>query len=58
MELCPHCHEWYDDDNDTQPCCPGCGYPYTFMDGEGNLILADDVLIPDLDAELEGEDPL
>ncbi len=58
MELCPHCHEWYDDDNDTQPCCPGCGYPYTFMDGEGDLILPDDGLIPDLDAELEGEDPL
>jgi hypothetical protein len=26
MELCPHCHERYDDDNDTQPCC-SCGHP-------------------------------
>jgi hypothetical protein len=26
MEYCPHCHDYYDDDNDTQPCC-GCGHP-------------------------------
>ena len=26
MELCPHCGTYYDDDNDTQPCC-GCGHP-------------------------------
>jgi hypothetical protein len=28
MGYCPHCHEYYDDDNDTQPLCPGCGHPY------------------------------
>lgn len=38
MELCPFCGSWYDDDNDTQPCCPGCGYPYTYEDGDGEVM--------------------
>lgn len=53
MEYCPYCHEYYDDDNDTQPCCPGCGYPLTFVDGDGELILPD----PDFDQELERDLP-
>lgn len=52
MEYCPYCHEFYDDDNDTQPCCPGCGYPLTCEDGDGNLIL------PDLDFDGEPEEDL
>lgn len=32
MAFCPHCHEGYDEDNDTQPCCPGCGDPLTHDD--------------------------
>jgi hypothetical protein len=26
MAYCPHCRDYYDEDNDTQPCC-GCGHP-------------------------------
>lgn len=25
--ICPHCNEFYDEDNDTQPCCV-CGHPF------------------------------
>ena len=29
MAWCPNCEDHYDEDNDTQPCCGGCGYPIT-----------------------------
>jgi hypothetical protein len=25
MAFCSTCFQYYDEDNDTQPCCPGCG---------------------------------
>lgn len=56
MEYCPYCHEYYDDDNDTQPCCPGCGYPLTFEDGDGELIPPG--LGLDLDEELDRNLPI
>ncbi len=28
MAWCPHCREEYDEDNDSQPCCGGCGHPF------------------------------
>lgn len=27
MPMCPHCDIFYDDTNDTQPCCGACGHP-------------------------------
>lgn len=33
MAWCPHCKEYYDEDNDTQPCCPGCGHPIYCCNG-------------------------
>lgn len=27
MGWCPFCNLPFDEDNETQPCCPGCGYP-------------------------------
>ncbi|MBX3007658.1 MAG: hypothetical protein KF816_06475 [Melioribacteraceae bacterium] len=27
MAWCPHCKMYYDEDNDTQPCCGCCGHP-------------------------------
>lgn len=29
MAWCPHCDHFYDEDNETQPCCGGCGHPLT-----------------------------
>ena len=29
MAFCPHCNIPYDEDNETQPCCGGCGHPIT-----------------------------
>ena len=29
MAFCPHCNIRYDEDNETQPCCGGCGHPIT-----------------------------
>jgi hypothetical protein len=29
MAFCPHCDIPYDEDNETQPCCGGCGHPIT-----------------------------
>ena len=29
MESYPHCNEYYDEANDTQPCCGGCGQSLT-----------------------------
>lgn len=28
MAWCPHCHHFYDEDNETQPCCGACGHPH------------------------------
>jgi hypothetical protein len=29
MAWCQNCEQPYDEDNDTQPCCGGCGFPIT-----------------------------
>ena len=29
MAFCPHCDHFYDEDNETQPCCGACGHPIT-----------------------------
>ncbi len=29
MSICPHCHYDYFEDNTSQPCCYGCGHPFT-----------------------------
>ena len=33
MGWCPHCRQGYDEDNETQPCCPSCGHPITCGEG-------------------------
>lgn len=27
MAWCPHCNHFYDEDNESQPCCGACGHP-------------------------------
>lgn len=65
MEFCPYCRSWFDDTNDSQPCCPGCGYPGAFEDGDGDVMVPafdagidlDELLAEDLGSSDEEEEP-
>ena len=53
MDWCPTCKIWYDDGNETQPCCPSCGYPLEGAYDPSKYVFVDDDPEPELEYKLE-----